>query len=266
MESIGLIAGSGSLPLILSERIKRDGQRVVTIALEGLSTSELSRSSDKTHWINIGELGRLINLFKTEGIKKVIMAGKVPKTLMFTDIKPDLRAMALFLRLKNKKDDSILLALAEELESEGMVLEGLPVYLNHLFVTKGVLTSRSPSREEMRDVEFGLEMAREIGRLDIGQTVIVKAQAVLAVEAIEGTDEAIRRGSKLGRGDVVVIKVSKPGQDMRFDVPVVGLKTMDALKDARAKVLALESGKTILLDKEEMIKESDKIGMSIIGI
>lgn len=263
---IGLIAGSGSLPLILSESIRKDGHRVVTIAFKGLSPEDLSRTSDTTYWINLGELSRLIEALKSEGIKKAIMAGKVPKTLMFTDIKPDLRATALFLRLKNKKDDSILLALAEELESEGIVLEGLPVYLNHLFVTKGVLTSRSPSREEMRDVEFGLEMAREIGRLDIGQTVIVKGQAVLAVEAIEGTDEAIRRGSKLGRGDVVVIKVSKPGQDMRFDVPVVGLKTMDALKDARAKVLALESGKTILLDKEEMIKESDKIGMSIIGI
>ncbi len=266
MDSIGIIAGSGSLPLILSERIKRDGQRVITIALEGLSTKELSQTSDKTYWINPGELGRLIEIFRAEGIKKAVMAGKVPKTLIFTDLKPDLRALALFLRLKDRKDESILQALAEELESHGIALEGLTVYLNHLFVTKGVLTTRSPSEEEIKDIKFGLEMAREIGRLDIGQTVVVKNQAVLAVEAIEGTDEAIRRGGKLGNGDVIVIKVSKPGQDMRFDVPVVGLKTLDALKEAKAKVLALESEMTILLDKEEMIKQADKIGVSIIGV
>lgn len=266
MDSIGIIAGSGSLPVILSEKIKSDGQRVVVIAFKGLSLENLSCIPDIIYWINLGELNRLIEILKSEGIKKAIMAGKVPKSLMFTDIKPDLRALTLFLRLKDKKDDSILQAIAEELESDGIALEGLTVYLNHLFVPKGVLTTRGPSEEEIKDIRFGLEMAREIGRLDIGQTVVIKNQAVLAVEAIEGTDEAIRRGGELGKGDVIVVKVSKPGQDMRFDVPVVGLKTLVALKEAKAKVLALESGMTILLDKEEMIKEADKIGMCIIGV
>lgn len=266
MDSIGLIAGSGSLPLILSERIKMDGLKVVVIAFNGLSPVELSNASDITYWISLGELGRLIEILKGEGLRKAIMAGKVPKTLMFADLKPDLRAIALFMKLKDKKDDSILQALAEELESEGIVLEGLSVYLGHLFISKGVLTTRSPSKEEMKDIKFGWEMAREIGRLDIGQTVVIKNQAVLAIEAIEGTDEAIRRGGKLGKGDVIVIKVSKPGQDMRFDVPVVGLKTMEVLKETGTKVLALEAGKTILLEKEEMIMEADKIGMSIIGV
>lgn len=266
IDSIGLIAGSGSLSLILSEKIKRDGLRVVSIAFKGLSPEELSRISDATYWISPGELGRLIEILKEEGIKRAIMAGKVPKDLMFTDLKPDLRALALFLRLKDRKDDSILRALAEELESEGIILEKLPVYLEHLLTPKGVLTTRSPSEKEMKDVEFGLDLAREMGRLDIGQTVVVKNQAVLAIEAIEGTDEAIRRGGRLGRGDVVVIKVSKPGQDMRFDVPVVGLKTMEILKEAKAKVLALEAGKTIILDKEPMIREADETGISIIGI
>lgn len=266
MESIGLIAGSGNLPLILLERIKKDGLRVVTIAFKGLSSDNLSDASDTTYWISPGELGSLIGILKDEGIKRAIMAGKVPKTLMFTDIEPDLRAMTFFLRLRDKKDESLLLALAEELESEGIILEGFTAYLNHLLVPKGVLTTRIPSEEEVKDIEFGLKIAREIGRLDIGQTVVIKNQALLAVEAIEGTDEAIKRGGKLGNGDVIVIKVSKPGQDMRFDVPVVGLKTMDALKEANAKVLALESGMTILLNREAMIKEADKIGLCIIGV
>lgn len=266
MDVIGLIAGSGSLPLILSEKIKRDGLKVVSIAFKGLSHEDLSRFSDNIHWINLGELGRLIKILKKEGVRKAVMAGKVPKTLMFSNLKPDLRAVTFFMKLKDKKDDSILLALADELESEGIALEKLLVYLNHLLAPEGVITSKSPSEEEMKDVRFGLNLAKEIGRLDIGQTVVVKNQAALAIEAIEGTDEAIRRGGELGKGDVVVVKVSKPQQDMRFDVPVVGLKTMDALKQARAKVLALEAGKTILLDKDEMINEANEIGLSIIGI
>jgi DUF1009 family protein len=266
MDGVGLIAGSGSLPLILSEKIKRDGFKIVSIAFKGLSNESLSDVSDIIHWINLGELGRLIDIFKGERIKKAIMAGKVPKTLMFTNLKADLRAMALFMRLKDKKDDSILQALAEELESEGIILEGLSSYLKDLFSPEGVFTFRRPSEEEMKDVRFGWALAKEMGRLDIGQTVVVKNQAVLSIEAIEGTDEAIRRGGKLGNGDVIVVKVSKPQQDMRFDVPVVGLKTMDALRDARAKVLALETGKTILLEKDEMIREANKIGLSIIGL
>lgn len=266
MDSIGLIAGSGSLPLILSEKIKRDGLEIVAIAFKGLSHEGISRYTDIVHWINPGELGMLIEIFKGKGVRRVIMAGKVPKTLMFTNVKPDLRAMTLFMKLKDKKDDSILQALAEELESEGIFLEELPRYLSHLFSPKGVLSSRSPSEEEIKDIQFGLFLAREIGRLDIGQTVVVKNQAVLAIEAIEGTDEAIRRGGELGKGDVVVVKVSKPQQDMRFDVPVVGLKTMETLKEAKAKVLALEAGKTVLLDKEEMIRKADEIGLSIIGV
>jgi len=266
MDSIGLIAGSGSLPLILSKKIKEDGFRVVAIAFNGLSNKDLSLSSDTIHWINLGELDRLIEILRGEGIRRAIMAGKVSKTLMFTDLKPDIRAINLFMKLKDRKDDSILQALAEELISEGIILEELPNHLDHLFSPKGVLTLRNPSEEEMKDVYFGFSLAKEIGRLDIGQTVVVKNQAVLAIEAIEGTDEAIRRGGGLGNGDVVVVKVSKPQQDMRFDVPVVGLKTMDALKEARARVLALEAGKTLLLDKEDIIRKADEIGLSIIGL
>lgn len=266
MNVIGLIAGSGSLPLILSQKIKRDGLKVVSIAFKGLSSEDLSRYSDITHWINLGELGSLIKILKKEGIRKAIMVGKVPKTLMFSEVNPDLRAVTFFMKLKDKKDDSILMSLADELEAEGIVLEKLSDYLDNLFSPKGVIASRSPSDEEMKDVQFGWNLAKEIGRLDIGQTVVVKNQAALAVEAIEGTDEAIRRGGELGKGDVVVVKVSKPQQDMRFDVPVVGLRTMDALEEAKAKVLALEAGRTIIIEKDEMIRRADKISLSIIGI
>lgn len=267
MESIGIIAGSGLLPLILSERIKTEGNaRIIAIGLKGLSLQRLSDFVDIIHWVGPEELGKLIEILKKEGIRKAIMAGKVPKTLIFDPLEPDLRGAAILKGLRNKKDDSILRALAEELDSEGIAIEGLKTYLSPFFTKRGVLTSRGPSEEEIKDIIFGWEIAKGIGRLDIGQTVVVKNQAVLAVEAIEGTDEAIRRGGRLGRGNVVVIKVSKPGQDMRFDVPVVGLTTIEVLKEVNGRVLALEAEKTILLDKEVMIREADRMGLSIIGI
>ncbi|MBI5182411.1 MAG: UDP-2,3-diacylglucosamine diphosphatase LpxI [Nitrospirae bacterium] len=266
METIGLIAGDGQFPILFAEGVKKDGLRVVAVGLKDITNPILNDHVDKLHWIRVGQLGGLIKALKSEKIKKVVMAGKVPKTLMFTKIRPDMRAVSLYIKLKDSKDDSILLGIVSELEKEGIMVEEPTRYLSYLLAEKGVITKKRPTKDEMRDIEFGFAIAKEMGRLDIGQTVVVKDRAVLAVEAIEGTDEAIKRGGELGRGGVVVIKAAKPKQDMRFDAPVIGLNTIRTLKEAKAAALCVEAGKTILLEKEEMIKLADREKICIIGV
>lgn len=266
METIGLIAGDGQFPILFAEGVKKDGLRVVAVGLKDITNPILNDYVDKLHWIRVGQLGGLIKALKSEKIKKVVMAGKVPKTLMFTKIRPDIRAVSLYIKLKDRKDDSILLGIVSELEKEGIMVEEPTKYLSYLLADKGIITKKRPTKNEMKDIEFGFAIAKEMGRLDIGQTVVVKDRAVLAVEAIEGTDEAIKRGGELGRNGVVVIKAAKPKQDMRFDAPVVGLNTIKTLKEVKAKALAVEAGKTILIEKEEMLKMANSEGLSIIGI
>jgi DUF1009 family protein len=194
------------------------------------------------------------------------MAGKVSKTLLYKSrIRPDLRAVKLLFSLKDKKDDSILLAITKELEEEGIHLLDITRFSRGIITPDGILTNNKPTDDEWKDVQFGWKIAKEIGRLDIGQTVVVKNQAVMAVEAIEGTDEAIKRGGKLAGSGAVIVKVSKPNQDMRFDVPVVGLTTLKAMIDVGAKVLAVESEKSIILNREKIIEDSKKAGISIVG-
>lgn len=266
MEGIGLIAGDGNFPIILSNGLREKGKKVIAVGLENITSPALENSVESLHWIKVGQLGRLIKIFKKEGINRVVMAGKVSKTFMFKDIRPDLRAISLYLKLKDRKDDTLLLGIVSELEKEGIKVEEPTRYVPHLLAEKGVITKRKPKKEELKDIEFGWPIAKEMGRLDIGQTVVVKERAVLAVEAIEGTDAAIRRAGELGRGGIVVIKVAKPKQDMRFDAPVIGLNTIRTLKEAKAAALCVEAGKTILLEKEDMIKLADKEKICIIGM
>jgi len=266
MEVIGLIAGDGNFPIILSDGLREKGKKVIAVGLENITSPALEKNVERLHWIKVGQLGRLIKIFKKEGISRVVMAGKVSKTFMFKDIRPDLRAIALYMRLKDRKDDSLLLGIVSELEKEGIRVEEPTRYVPHLLAEKGVITKRKPKKEELKDIEFGWPIAKEMGRLDIGQTVVVKNMAVLSVEAIEGTDAAIRRAGELGRGGIVVIKVAKPKQDMRFDAPVIGLNTIRTLKEAKAAALCIEAGKTILLEKEDMIKLADKEKICIIGM
>lgn len=266
MEGIGLIAGDGNFPIILSNGLREKGKKVIAVGLENITSPALENGVESLHWIKVGQLGRLIKIFKKEGINRVVMAGKVSKTFMFKDIRPDLRAISLYLKLKDRKDDTLLLGIVSELEKEGIKVEEPTRYVPHLLAEKGVITKRKPKKEELKDIEFGWPIAKEMGRLDIGQTVVVKDRAVLAVEAIEGTDAAIRRAGDLGRGGIVVIKVAKPKQDMRFDAPVIGLNTIRTLKEAKAAALCVEAGKTILLEKEDMIKLADKEKICIIGM
>jgi len=264
--SIGIIAGKGNLPKIIIKDASARGFKVVTIALENLASSELNKISDEIKWINVGKLGELIDTFKRHKIKQAIMAGKVPKTLLYkSKITPDIRAVKLLFSLKDKSDDSILKAITKELEKEGVHIISTASFSPHLLTPDGVLTKEEPSKDEWKDIQFGWDIAKEIGRLDIGQTVVIKGQAVMAVEAIEGTDEAIIRGGKLSGDGAVVVKVSKPHQDMRLDVPVVGLNTLKSMIEVGARVLAVEAHRSIIINKERLIKEAEEAGISIVG-
>ena len=265
-KKIGLIAGTGELPMAIASEARSLGYKVIAIALEPLADESLSSYVDEIKWVNVGKLGKILDSLKRYDLKEAVMAGKVSKTLLYkSKITPDLRAMKLLFSLKDRSDDSVLLAITKELEKEGIHLVDITRFSSGLVTPDGVLTEQSPTENEMKDIEFGWKIAKEMGRLDIGQTVVVKDRAVMAVEAIEGTDEAIRRGGKLAGKGAVVVKVSKPNQDMRFDVPVVGSDTLESMRKVNARVLAIESGKSIILSRNKMIKESGRAGIVIVG-
>ncbi len=267
MKKLGIIAGKGTLPVTIAEEAKKQGYTVVMIALDPVADS-INGSADRVYRINVGKFGKLIDTLKKEGVKEVIMAGKVSKTLLYKNktIIPDVRALKLLMKLPDRKDDTILQAITKELEKEGICLLETAHLTKNLLINEGVLTKRKPTKDEKRDIEFGFRIAKEIGRLDIGQTVVVKDRAVMAVEAIEGTDEAIRRGGLLAGKGAVVVKVGKPQQDMRYDVPVIGLETLKTMQSVGATVLAAEAGTTIVVDKEEIIRFANKHKISILGV
>ena len=263
---IGLIAGIGELPKAVAAEAKEKGFHVVAVALEHLADKTLASHVDEIKWVNVGKLGTIIESLKRSGVKKAVMAGKVPKALLYKgNITPDLRAMKLLFTLKDRSDDSILLAITKELERDGITLLNTTDFCQDMLTPEGILTEEGLTENEWKDIRFGWKVAREMGRLDIGQTVVVKGQAVMAVEAIEGTDEAIKRGGFYAHEGAVVVKVSKPDQDMRFDVPVVGLDTLRAMVEVRARVLALEARKSIVLRKERFLREAEEAGISVVG-
>ncbi len=266
-QSLGMITGNGTFPELVLKEAKSQGLRIALCAIQGETDPQLESFADTTHWIKLGQLGSLTDFFKREHIRQAVMAGKITKTnLLKGDVRPDFDMIKALAKIKNHSDDSLLGAIADHLDSKGIKLLSSVSFLTDESLPKsGVLTKRKPSKEELADIEFGWKLAKEIGRLDIGQTVVIKNEAVLAVEAIEGTDEAILRGGRLGSGDVTVVKVAKPNQDMRFDVPTIGLKTLDAMIQAKARVLAFEAGKTILLDRKQLIEKANDHKISIIS-
>lgn len=265
-KKLGLIAGMGELPKAIASEAHSQGYTVVAIALEPLADKSLSAYVDEVKWVNVGKFGKIIDSLKKYGLKEAVMAGKVSKSLLYkSKITPDLRAVKLLFSLKDRSDDSILLAIAKEIEKEGIHLLDITRFSSGILMPEGVLTEDSPTDDEWKDILFGWKIAKEIGRLDIGQTVVVKNQAVMAVEAIEGTDEAIIRGGRLAGKGAIVVKVSKPNQDMRFDVPVVGLNTIRAMLEVGARVLSVESKKSMMLNRDKIIEESKKAGISIVG-
>jgi DUF1009 family protein len=269
MSNIGIIAGAGRLPLYVAEEALRTGSVPYIIALEPVADADFKKEIKppaKIESVSVGKLDKIIKTLKKNRVREAVMAGKVPKALLYKSrVLPDFRAARLVLTLKDRKDDTILLAVAHELEKDGIKLLPITRFCSGLLAPEGEIAGRKPDRDELKDIAFGRENAREMGRLDIGQTVVVKDRAVMAVEAIEGTDEAIRRGGMLAGKGAVVVKLSKPGQDLRFDVPVAGLSTIEAMIESRASVLALEASQVLLVEKEAVIKKASSAGIKVIG-
>ena len=266
MKKIGLIAGNGNFPIAFARAAKQKGMQVIAVAHEGETLPELAQWVDGIFWVKVGQLGKLIKIFKEQEVSDVLMAGGIKKTRLFSGALPDLRGVAVLAKMVHKKDDSLLRAVAAELESEGITVRESTLYLDNLLATPGMLTKRKLSKDEQKDVEYGWQLAKEIGRLDIGQTVVVKDQAVLAIEAIEGTDEAIRRGGRLCEKGAVVVKVCKPQQDLRFDLPAIGRGTIETMKEVKASCLAVEAGKTIIIDRETVVRDADQAGITIVAL
>lgn len=267
IERIALIAGSGKFPLFLANAARANGVQVIAIAVNSESDKEIEKAASKVYWLNLGNGSKLIDILKKEKIRYAIMAGAITKTTLFREsLRFDEEAKGLLRRVIDRRDDTLLSTVANRLKDFGVELIDSTTFVKGMMPAKGILTKKRPSPEELEDVDFGYKIAKEVGGLDIGQSVVVKKKAVIAVEAIEGTDEAIKRAGRLAGERTVVVKVSKPNQDMRFDIPVVGLTTIESLKEARASVLAIEAEKVLVLEKDEVVKEADKAGISIIAV
>jgi len=266
VRKLGLIAGNGKFPLIFAEQARIEGYRLVAVAHRGETLKEIEALIEDVTWIYVGQLGKIIRTFLRAGVSEAVMAGGIQKVKFLENFRPDLRGARFLARMKSKDDDALLRGVAEELESAGIKVLESTLCLSQIVASEGVLTRRSPTAAEWADVWFGFRVAKEVGRLGIGQTIIVKKQIVLAVEALEGTDAAIERGGKLAKSGFVAVKVSKPKQDLRFDVPAVGVDTIERLHETRGTVLAVEAGRTILLEKEILLKETDHFGISVMTL
>jgi DUF1009 family protein len=260
----GLIAGNGRFPFLVLEGARSQGIEMAVIALKEEASTDLETATKRLHWVSLGELSKAIDLMHKEGVTQAVMAGQVKHSKIFSSIRPDWKLAKLLFSLPRKNTDSLIGAVARVLEDEGIRLVDSTLFLKPLVPEAGVLTSRAPDEREAADIAYGLGVARQISAMDIGQTVVISDRACVAVEAMEGTDETIARAARIAGGrPLVVVKVSKPGQDMRFDVPVVGLPTIEQMKSARATALALDAGRTLLFDREELIRQADAAGIAI---
>lgn len=267
MEKIGLIAGSSSFPVNFAIAAKKRGVSVYAVALKEETSLELEKVVDKICWISLGELGKAVDFLKENEIKKAVMAGKVRLSHIYSkSINPDGYLKNILLKVADKRGDTLLAAVANFLDKIGIKLLDCFTFLKDDIAKKGVLTKTHPTKEQLEDIEFAKPVIKHIAQLKIGQAIVVKDKAVLAVEAMEGTDEAIRRAAKIAGDGVVVVKMSSPKHDMRFDIPLVGPSTIKAMAEVGAKVLAIESSRTLLIDKEEFIKSADSFGICVVGI
>jgi UDP-2,3-diacylglucosamine hydrolase len=279
--TIGLIAGNGRFPFLLLEAARAEGLRVVVAAIKEETDAEMDARAAaepefvRVHWMSLGELSRLIEMFKSEGVTQAVMAGQVKHKQIFSSIRPDWRLAKLLLNLRTRNTDMLLGAVAKVLEDEGITLVSSTAFLEPMLAPAGVLTQRAPDEVELGDIEYGLRVARGIAGFDLGQTVVIAAGACVAVEAMEGTDATIVRAgdlfgamqdeaSTLARR-LTVVKVAKPKQDMRFDVPVVGVPTIAAMRSAGATCVCVEPGRTLLFDREAMVAAADAAGIAIVG-
>jgi UDP-2,3-diacylglucosamine hydrolase len=265
LSPLGLIAGNGNFPLLIARAVRQEGKKIVAAAHLGETRAELRSLVEKICWIHLGEFGKLVRFFKQQGVKEILMAGGIDKKKMFSKVWPDQEGISLLDKIEHRKDDFVLRMVADELAKEGFQVHPSTIFLPSLLAPPGVLTKRQPTAEEKQDIEFGWPLAKELGRLDIGQCLVVRKGAVVALEAIEGTDETIRRGGKLARKQAVVIKVSKPFQDLRFDLPAIGEQTIRTMHEVKAGVLAIEAHKTIIFDREATVRLANRYRMVIVS-
>jgi len=281
LPSLGLIAGNGRFPFLLLDAARAHGLRVVVAAIKEETDPEMDErvaldpENIRVHWMSLGELSKLIEMFQREGVTQAVMAGQVKHKQIFSSIRPDWRLAKLLLNLRTRNTDMLLGAVAKVLEDEGITLMSSTAFLEPMLAGAGVLTARAPDEVERGDIDYGLRVARGIAGFDLGQTVVIAAGACVAVEAMEGTDATIARAGKLFAEmeseastlarQLTVVKVAKPKQDLRFDVPVVGLPTIEAMRDAGATCLCVEAGRTLLFDREAMVKAADLVGIAIVG-
>ncbi|MFL6518786.1 MAG: LpxI family protein [Chthoniobacterales bacterium] len=264
-ETLGIIAGNGVYPRLLADAARRSGvKRVVAAAFTDETDERLTGKVDEIQWMRVGQLGKLISFFNNVGVSEAIMAGQIaPKNLF--DLRPDWKTLLLLARLKRRNAESIFAAIGDELARAGITLLPATSFLEDCLAPAGLIAGRKLSRREEEDVTFGFEIAREVSRLDIGQTVVVKNGTVLAVEGFEGTNEAIKRGGALGGKNAIMVKVAKPTQDMRFDVPVIGVATIEVAVEAHLRVIAVEAGRTLLLDKDAVVEAAGRANISIVA-
>jgi DUF1009 family protein len=260
----GLIAGNGRFPFLVLDAARSQGIDMAVIALKEEASPELEQTTKRLHWVSLGELSRAIELMHREGVTQAVMAGQVKHSKIFSAIRPDWKLAKLLFALPRKNTDALIGAVARVLEDEGIRLVDSTLFLKPLVPEAGVLTQRGPNEREAADLAYGLSVARQIAALDIGQTVVIADRACVAVEAMEGTDETIARAARIADGKpLVVVKVSKPKQDMRFDVPVVGLPTIEQMRKSGATALGVDAGRTLLFDREKVIQLADTAGIAI---
>lgn len=264
---LGLIAGSGVYPLLVARAAREAGVRnIAAVAFTGETDSALADVVDRIEWLRVGQLGRLLNFLNSVDARHAIMAGQISPANLF-NLRPDVRALLLLARLKRRNAESIFGAIGEELAVAGIELLPATRFLEGDLAPRGLVAGKKPSRRQLADLEFGMEVAKEISRLDIGQTVVVKNGTVLAVEAFDGSNDTIRRGGALaGKGGAVVVKVSKPNQDMRFDVPVIGTETIRVAAESRVSLIGAEAGRTLLLEREAVTLAAARAGITLFGL
>ena len=263
---IGLIAGSGQFPLLFARAAREKGWQIYAAAYREEADPELGQHAETMEWFYVGQINRLIKFFRQHDVSQAVMMGAISKTRMFTNVRPDMKALAMIARMRHTHDDALLREFADVLEKEGIQIKPSTMLLPELLAPPGLWTRRKPSKTEVRDIQIGWRIAKEIGRLDIGQCVVIRSGSILAVEAIDGTDATIERGGRLGKGQAVAVKVCKPDQDIRFDVPAVGLRTVEVMHTAGVRTLAIESGKAVVFDRQAMIEQADEYDMTIVAL
>jgi hypothetical protein len=263
----GLIAGNGRFPFLVLEGARAEGVEMAVAAIKEETDPAIENFARTVEWVSVGHLGKLIKFFKREGVTRAIMAGQVKHVQIFKlNALPDLRMARMLARLKRRNTDALIGAVAGELQSEGVELIDSTTFLQPLLARSGALTRRAPNKNETADIEYGLHVATELARLDLGQTIVVKNQAVVALEAMEGTDATIRRASELVRGrPLTVIKVAKPDQDMRFDVPVIGLNTIEILRACNVTAMSITADKTLIFDRHETLATADRNRIAVVA-